>query len=114
MVSVGINTEEEDIYHYADTIGVNRNGEIKPRKHESLIELRLDHSVAKSWEDVEDFIRKKVKLPLVGKPWIANNGNLFMTIGFRTIQQEFENWKGKVFNWQSSGVRSVSSSRMLK
>ena len=48
------------------------------------------------------------------KPWIASTGNLFKTICLRTGKENFENWKLNTFNWQESGVRTVTFSRLCR
>ena len=67
-----------------------------------------------NWEQIELHIRETLKLTLIGKPWIANNGRQFMTIGFRTFRRDFEQWKMETFNWQESGLQSVTSSRLYR
>ena len=67
-----------------------------------------------NWEDIEHLILDKLKMKLIGKPWISNTGKHYMTIGFRTTRQDYENWKIQTFNWQESGIRAVSSSRMYR
>ena len=68
----------------------------------------------KNWQEIEAHISENIQLTLIGKPWISNNGRLFMTVGFRTKMQDFENWKIRTFNWQDSGIGAVSFSRLYR
>ena len=54
--------------------------------------MKMKHGM-KDWQEIKSYISENLQLPLFGNPWIANNGNHFMTIGFRTKCQDFENWK---------------------
>ena len=84
-----------------------------PRRNEALVEMKYSHS-AKSWDEIELFITKNLQLSLAGKPWIANNGRQYMTVGFRTSREDFENWKCRTLNWQESGIRGVTSSQVYR
>jgi len=64
------------------------------------------------WGQIEDFIIEEMKFTLIGKPWISNNGNHYMTIGFRTKRRDYEKWKTETFNWQDSNIRAVTYSRL--
>ena len=75
--------------------------------------MKINHNV-KDWNEIESHITDNLKLPLIGKPWISNNGRIFMTIGFRTRKKEFEDWKLRTFNWQESGVTAVTFSRLYR
>ena len=75
--------------------------------------MKLNHNI-KNWQEIEANISENLKLTLIGKPWISNNGRLFMTVGFRTKMQDFENWKIRTFNWQDSGIGAVSFSRLYR
>ena len=75
--------------------------------------MKLSHGI-KNWDEIESIISDNLKLTLFGRPWMANNGRQFMTIGFRTKVQDFEDWKIRTFNWQDSGIRAVSLSRLYR
>ena len=107
------NTEEVHVNTLEEAIGIDENGTIKPRTNEVLVEMAHGHTV-NNWEDIEHLILDKLKMKLIGKPWISNTGKHYMTIGFRTARQDYENWKIRTFNWQESGIRAVSSSRMYR
>ena len=107
------NTEDIHINTLEEAIGIDENGIIKPRTNEVLVEMAHGHTV-NTWEDIEHLIGDKLKMKLLGKPWISNTGKHYMTIGFRTARQDYENWKIQTFNWQESGIRAVTSSRMYR
>ena len=96
-----------------NALEVDKHGKIHPRESESLVEMKINHNV-KDWNEIESHITDNLKLPLIGKPWISNNGRNFMTIGFRTKKKEFEYWKLRTFNWQESGVTAVTFSRLYR
>ena len=102
----------------SDHLEINEKGEIHPRKNENILEMRISHNVNNSapghWAEVESYISEQLKFTLIGKPWIANNGNRYMTIGFRTFRKEYENWKLNTFNWQGSNIRAVTFSRLYR
>ena len=85
----------------SDLLEINEKGEIHPRKNEKILEVRISHNVYNSapghWAEVERDISEQLKFTLIGKPWIANNGNRYMTIGFRTFRKEYENLETKHF-----------------
>ena len=111
--SIGVNTDEKEIESLENTLEVDKNGQIHPRKNEVIVEMKLNHSI-KNWQEIEANISENLQLTLIGKPWISNNGRLFMTVGFRTKMQDFENWKIRTFNWQDSGIGAVSFSRLYR
>ena len=113
LESVGVNTNEAEIESFENIHEIDENGQIHPRKDQVLVEMKVKPR-ANNWQEIESCISENLQLTLLGKPWISNNGNHYMTIGFRTKLQEFENWKIRTFNWQDSGVRAVSTSRIYR
>ena len=111
--SIGVNTDEKVIDSLENTLEVDKNGQIHPKKNEVIVEMKLNHNI-KNWQEIEANISENLKLTLIGKPWISNNGRLFMTVGFRIRIQDFENWKIRTFNWQDSGIGAVSFSRLYR
>ena len=99
--TIGVNTEEFKVETLEDKLEVDKNGVIYPQKKEILVEMKVNHGI-KNWEEIESIISDNLKLTLLGRPWIANNGRHFLTIGFRTKEQDYENWKLGTFNWQES------------
>ena len=63
---------------------------------------------------VENYISKSLKFSLIGKPWIANNGRHFVTVGFKTWTSDYEKWKVDSVNWRESGIRAVYFSRLYQ
>ena len=63
---------------------------------------------------VERYISKSLKLSLIGKPWIANNGRHFVTVGFKTYTSDYKKWKDDNVNYQDSGVRAVTFSQLYQ
>ena len=76
-IEVGINTEEVELEKLEDVLNVDANGTINPCKGEVLAKVIMSH-------EVEHHIINKLKLTLRGRLWIANNGRMYKTIGFRT------------------------------
>jgi hypothetical protein len=113
LESIGVNTDEHEIDSLENILDVDKNGQIHPKNNEILVEMKLNHGI-KNWQEIESTISENLQLPLIGKPWISNNGRHFMTVGFRTKIQDFENWKIRTFNWQESGIGAVSSSRLYR
>ena len=106
-------TEEFTLGKLEDVLKIDRNGNISPGKGEVLVELSISHEL-KTWEDILEVIKAGLKMNVCGKPWLANSGRLFKTVGFRTQETDFERWRAVTFNWQDSGVRKVSSSRLYR
>ena len=113
MESRGVNTDEKEIESLENTLDVDKNGQIHPKNNEVIVEMKLNHNI-KNWQEIEAHISENIQLTLIGKPWISNNGRLFMTVGFRTEMQNFENWKIRTFNRQDSGIGAVSFSRLYR
>ena len=109
----GINTDEKEIESLENTLDVAKNGQIHPKNNEVIVEIKLNHNI-KNWQEIEALVSENLQLSLIGKPWISNNGRLFMTVGFRPKMQDFENWKIRTFNWQDSGIGAVSFSRLYR
>ena len=91
LETVGTNTDEAEIETLENILEVDKNGHIQPRLSESLVEMKVNHN-AKDWKQIETHIKENLKLPLIG------NGD----------------WKLRTFNWQDSGITSVSSSRLYR
>ena len=108
-----VNTDKELFETVNDMVGVNSNGEIHPKDGEVLIEMAVSHEF-KSWDEIKNHVRSNLKMKILGVPWLANSGRQFKTVGFRTWIQDFETWKRDTFNWQASGIRGVTTSRVFK
>ena len=61
------------------------NKEIRPKENETILEMGLNHEDLDG-SKVETYITKRLKLSLIGTPWIANNGR--PTLCDRWIQDE--------------------------
>ena len=114
-VTVGTDTEnlEENYDKLEDILEADKNGIIKCKENESIIEMKMSHTF-NNWDAIETHITGKLGLTLTGKPWIANNGRQFITIVFKTLSKEFEKWKIETFNWQESGLHAVTTSRIYR
>ena len=109
-----VNTAEKEIMKLDSVLDVNENGAIEPRNsNEKVMEIRISHDF-KTWEEIQLYIKEKVGMTFIGRPWLANNGNHFMTVGFRTSVEDYEAWKIRTFNWQEASMRAVSSSRLYR
>ena len=73
--------------------------------------MRINHEDLDK-QKVATFISKCLKFSLIGKPWIANNGRHFVTVGFKTWTSEYEKWKINSVNWREPGIRAVAFSRL--
>ena len=107
------NTEVNNMESLEDNIGVDENGVIKPNGGEILIEMNVSHD-AKTLKDIQNIISSNLQMKSIGRPWLANTGRLFKTVGFRTMNDEYEKWRTATFNWQNSGVRKVATSRLYR
>ena len=96
-----------------EALKINGRGEIEPEENEIIIELRVSHEF-KTFEDIKQHVTNHLKLELIGNPWLANSGNHFKTVAFRTSKQGFENWKNRNLNWETANVRPVSVSRIYR
>ena len=81
----------------------NQDREIRPKKNETIVEMRIGHADLDE-KKVESYITKTLKFSLIGKPWIANNGRHFVTVGFKTKTIDYEK--------RNSGVRAVTFSQL--
>ena len=111
---IAISTEAEVFEKLDSGLNVDKNGVIQPQDaSESLIEMRIGHNF-KTWEEIKHYVEESLGMSLIGRPWLANSGNLYKTVGFRTKTENYEEWKIRTFNWQESGVRVVVSSRLYR
>ena len=115
--TTGTNTDNVDLQteHDNDKLdnGKNQNREIRPGKNETILEMRIDHDDLDE-KKVESYITKSLKFSLIGKPWIANNGKHFATVGFRTNTSDYEKWRANTVNYQESGLRAVTFSQLYQ
>lgn len=95
-----------------DNIEINEKGEIVPKPNETIIELKFSHDL-KNWDEVKMHITENLRLKILGKPWLANNGRHFKTIAFKTLRRDFEIWKQENLNWENI-ARPVTLSRIYK
>ena len=91
----------------------NTNREIRPKDNETIVEMRIGHDDLDE-QKVERYILKSLKLSLIGKPWIANNGRHFVTVGFRTNSSDYDTWRANTANYQDSGLRAVIFSQVYQ
>ena len=92
------------------TIPIITFTKIRPKDNETILEMRIGHDDLDE-EKVERYILKSLKLSLIGKPWIANNGRHFVTVGFKTNTSDYKKWRDNTANYQDSGVRAVTFSQ---
>ena len=95
-----------------DNTEINEKGEIVPKPNETIIELKFSHDL-KNWDEVKMHITENLRLKILGKPWLANNGRHFKTIAFKTLRRDFEIWKQENLNWENI-ARPVTLSRIYK
>ena len=91
----------------------DQNKEIRPKENETIVEMRIGHDDLDE-KKVERYLEKSLKFSLIGKPWIANNGKHFATVGFRTNTSDYEKWRANTVNYQESGLRAVSFSQLYQ
>ena len=91
----------------------NQDREIRPKKNETIVEMRIGHDDLDE-KKVESYITKTLKFSLIGKPWIANNGRHFVTVGFRTNSSDYDTWRANTANYQDSGLRAVTFSQVYQ
>ena len=115
VTSTGMNTDDtnHDDDCRDDKQDMNKNREIRPKEKETILEMRINHEDLDA-EKIETFIEKRLKFSLIGKPWIANNGRHFVTVGFKTWTSDYEKWKENSVNWRDSGIRAVYFSRLYQ
>ena len=112
VADVEVKTDDNEIAKLDDSLNIDKNGTIYPNSsEEKLVEMRVSNDV-KSWEDVQQIIKENLRMSVIGRPWLANSGKLFKTVGFRTLSADYEKWKIDTYNWQEAGTRAVSSSRL--
>ena len=111
MTSIGTNTDKENCNDIIDDkLDNSEKREIRPKENETILEMGLNHEDLDE-SKVEKYIQRHTSL--IGKPWIANNGRHFVTVGFRTKTSDFEKWKTNTGNWHDSGrIRAVAFSRV--
>ena len=112
-VDIALNTEVVKVQKLEDALNIDKNGNINPDDGEVLIEMSVSHDI-KTWENIINVVEDKLNMIVLGNPWIANNGRLYKTIGFRTLEIDYEKWRMKTLNWQDSGVRKVTTSRLYR
>ena len=91
----------------------DQSREIRPKKNETILEMKIGHDDLDETK-VETYITKSLKFSLIGKPWIANNGRHFVTVGFKTNTSDYEKWKANTVNYQDSGLRAVMFSQLYQ
>ena len=111
LTSSETNTDKEDLNDISrDKLDISDN-KILPKENETILEMGLNHEDLDETK-VEKYISKQLKLSLIGKPWIANNGRHYVTVGFKTKTSDFETLKRNTVNWHDSGrIRAVTFSR---
>ena len=68
-----------------EQVEMNERGEIVPEFLKTIVEIKFSHDV-QSWYKVRDQITEKLRLKMIGKPWLANNG-AFQNCGIQAIQE---------------------------
>ena len=76
-------TQTEEDHETEEGIGANEKGEIIPKPNENILEVKFSHDM-KTWEEVKGHIPEKLRLKIIGNPWVTNNGRHFRTIAFKT------------------------------
>ena len=59
--------------------------------------MRIGHNF-KTWEDIQIYVKENLGMTLIRRPCLTNSGNLFKTVGFRTLLKDYEAWKIRTFN----------------
>ena len=116
LTTTGTDTDmknEQDSNNDKLEIRKDQSREIGPKKNETNIEMRIGHDDLDETK-VETYITKSLKFSLIGKPWIANNGRHFVTVGFKTNTSDYEKWKANTVNYQDSGLRAVMFSQLYQ
>ena len=84
--TTGTNTDTKN-YDNSNSVKLDKqkdqNKEIRPKEIETIVEMRIGHDDLDE-KKVETYITKRLMFSLIGKPWIANSGRHFVTVGFRT------------------------------
>ena len=63
---------------YDDVLKIDSNGKIHLNEREILLDVRVGHK-PNTWEEIETMFQGKLKLKMLRRTWISNNGNLFKT-----------------------------------
>ena len=116
LTTTGTDTDmknEQDSNNDKLDIRKDQSREIRPKKNETILEMRIGHDDLDETK-VETYITKSLKFSLIGKPWIANNGRHFVTVGFKTNTSDYEKWKANTVNYQDSGLRAVMFSQLYQ
>ena len=64
LESIGVNTDEKEIESLENTLEVDKNGQIHPKKNEVIIEMKLNHDI-KNWKEIEAHISENLQLSLI-------------------------------------------------
>ena len=116
LTTTGTDTDmknEQDSNNDKLEIRKDQSREIRPKKNETILEMKIGHDDLDETK-VETYITKSLKFSLIGKPWIANNGGHFVTVGFKTKTSDYEKWKANTINYQDSGLRAVMFSQLYQ
>ena len=116
LTTTGTDTDmknEQDSNNDKLEIRKDQSREIRPKENETILEMRIGHDDLDETK-VETYITKSLKFSLIGKPWIANNGRHFVTVGFKTNTSDYEKWKANTVNYQDSGLRAVMFSQLYQ
>ena len=119
LTTTGTDTDKSDMKNEQDSnndkldILKEQSREIRPKKNETILEMKIGHDDLDETK-VETYITKSLKFSLIGKPWIANNGRHFVTVGFKTNTSDYEKWKANTVNYQDSGLRAVMFSQLYQ
>ena len=116
LTTTGTDTDmknEQDSNNDKLEIRKDQSREIRPKKNETILEMRIGHDDLDETK-VETYITKSLKFSLIGKPWIANNGRHFVTVGFKTNTSDYEKRKANTVNYQDSGLRAVMFSQLYQ
>ena len=86
---IGVNTELGYFDELENTLRLNSDGEIHAEIGEVLVEKQISHKF-KNWDEIQNYVSSSLKMRLCGRPWLANNGRLYKTVGFRTLKEDYE------------------------
>ena len=116
LTTTGTDTDmknEQDSNNDKLEIRKDQSREIGPKKNETNIEMRIGHDDLDETK-VETYITKSLKFSLIGKPWIANSGRHFVTVGFKTNTCDYEKWRANTVNYEDLGLRAVMFSQLYQ
>ena len=111
-VEVETQTDANDDLEHEKEIEINEKGEIHHKPDETIVELKFGHDM-ENWEQVNEHIRKNLKMKVKGKPWLASSGRHFKIIAFKMFRRDFENWKIETLNWENI-AKTVTVSRIYR